>query len=183
MMALALVVSWRVMDGMDRPPAVENIDSIAVLPFSNLTGDASQDYLADGVTEILIGNLAQLRSIRVISRTSTMANKGTRKPLAEIAKELNVNGIIEGSVARSGDRLRVSVQLLRADERHVWGQTYERPTADLFRVRGDLEHGGRRDQAVPHAGRAQEPRRGAGRAGPGPGRVSPGLQRLTTCSP
>ena len=109
-----------------------------MLPFSNLTGQADQEYLADGVTEILIGNLAQLRSIRVISRTSAMSYKGTRKPLATIAQELNVDGIIEGSVARSGDRLRVVVQLVRANERHVWGQTYERPAADLFRVQGEI---------------------------------------------
>ena len=114
------------------------ISSILVLPFSNLTGQADQEYLADGVTEILIGNLAQLRSIRVISRTSAMSYKGTRKPLATIAHELNVDGIIEGSVARSGDRLRVVVQLVRANERHVWGQTYERPAADLFRVQGEI---------------------------------------------
>ena len=114
------------------------IESIAVLPFSNLTGQADQEYLADGVTDILIGNLAQLRSIRVISRTSAMTYKNTRKPLATIAQELNVEGIIEGSVARSGDRLRVVVNLVRANERHVWGQTYERPAADLFRVQGEI---------------------------------------------
>ena len=119
-------------------PTDAGISSILVLPFSNLTGQADQEYLADGVTEILIGNLAQLRSIRVISRTSAMSYKGTRKPLATIAHELNVDGIIEGSVARSGDRLRVVVQLVRANERHVWGQTYERPSADLFRVQGEI---------------------------------------------
>ena len=119
-------------------PTDAGIGSILVLPFSNLTGEADQEYLADGVTEILIGNLAQLRSIRVISRTSAMSYKGTRKPLATIAHELNVDGIIEGSVARSGDRLRVVVQLVRPNERHVWGQTYERPAADLFRVQGEI---------------------------------------------
>jgi TolB-like protein/tetratricopeptide (TPR) repeat protein len=137
---LVLIATLALWSGFGRHgvPADSGIDSIAVLPFLNLTGQADQEYLADGVTEILIGNLAQLRSIRVISRTSTMAYKGTRKPLATIAHELNVNGIIEGSVARSGDRLRVTVQLVRANEEHVWGQAYERPAADLFRVQGEI---------------------------------------------
>jgi len=138
---LLLIATLALWNGWGAGPSVPTdavIASIAVLPFSNLTGQADQEYLADGVTDILIGNLAQLRSIRVISRTSAMTYKGTRKPLATIAQELNVDGIIEGSVARSGDRLRVVVQLVRANEQHVWGQTYERPAADLFRVQGEI---------------------------------------------
>ena len=138
LLLIAALAFWNGWGVGPRVPPNAGIGAIAVLPFSNLTGQADQEYLADGVTDILIGNLAQLRSIRVISRTSAMTYKGTRKPLAMIAQELNVDGIIEGSVARSGDRLRVVVKLVRPNEQHVWGQTYERPAADLFRVQGEI---------------------------------------------
>jgi len=121
------------------PPAV-GIRSIVVLPFANLSGQSDQEYLADGVTEVLIGSLAQLKSLRVISRTSAMQYKAANRPLADIARELKVDGIVEGSVARSGDRLRVTVQLLQADEHRVWGQTYERSAADLFKVQGEISN-------------------------------------------
>ena len=119
-------------------PAPTGIRSIAVLPFANLSGHADQEYLADGMTQLLIGNLAQLKSLRVISRTSSMAYKTTTKPLSEIAAELKIDGIVEGSIDRSGDRIRVSVRLVRANEEHVWGQTYERPAAEVFKMQGDI---------------------------------------------
>lgn len=141
-MAAVLVIAflaWR-SEGVRElfAPSGTGIRSVAVLPFTNLTGQADQEYLADGATQILIGNLARLKSLRVISRTSAMTYKGSNKPLAAIARELNVEGIVEGSVARSGDRLRVTVQLLRANEQFLWGHTYERPMADLITVQGEI---------------------------------------------
>jgi serine/threonine protein kinase/tetratricopeptide (TPR) repeat protein len=139
LLTIAIVLGWnggRIRDWLSPPSP--GIRSLAVLPFANLTGQTDQEYLADGVTQILIGNLAQLKSLRVISRTSAMVYKGSNKPLAAIARELSVDGIVEGSVSRSGDRLRVTVQLLRSNEQSVWGQTYERPSADLFKVQGEI---------------------------------------------
>ena len=98
---------------LDRP-------SIAVLPFVNLSGDPAQDYFVDGMTEELITDLAKVSTLRVISRTSVMRYKGTRKGLPDIARELNVDGIVEGSVMRSGNRVRVTAQLLSApSDRHL----------------------------------------------------------------
>jgi serine/threonine-protein kinase len=117
------------------------IRSVAVLPFVNLTGSADQEYLADGMTQLLIGNLSQLRSVRVTSRTSSMAYKKTDKALSQVATELDVDGLIEGSIDRSGDRVRVTVRLLRVNEEreeHVWGQTYERPAAEMFKMQGEI---------------------------------------------
>ena len=102
------------------------IRSIAVLPFQNLSGDVSQEYLADGLTESLVTDLAQVHELRVISRTSVMTYKGTHKRLPEIARELNVNAVVEGSVARSAEDVRVTVQLIEAQtDTHIWAQTYE----------------------------------------------------------
>jgi eukaryotic-like serine/threonine-protein kinase len=139
LLVLSIAVAWKgaAIRNPFAPPSA-SIESLAVLPFANLTGGPDQDYLADGFTELLIGNLTRLKSLRVISRTSAMQYKGQNRPLAEIARELNVDGIVEGSVTRSGDRLRVTVQLLRANEDHVWGQTYERPAADMFKVQGEI---------------------------------------------
>jgi len=109
------------------------IRSIAVLPLDNLSGDPSQDYLADGLTDELITHLAKLGSLKVISRTSVMQYKGTRKPLPEIARELNVDGIVEGSVVRSGNDVRVTVQLISvANDRHLWAEDYQRELGDLI---------------------------------------------------
>jgi serine/threonine protein kinase/tetratricopeptide (TPR) repeat protein len=119
-------------------PAPASIRSLAVLPFANLSGQSDQEYLADGVTELLISHLAHLPSVRVISRTSSMTYKGTTKPLGVIARELGIDGLIEGSVRRAGDRLQVSVTLLRPNETRVWGQTYDRPAAELFKIQGEV---------------------------------------------
>jgi TolB-like protein len=101
---------------------VPEIRSIAVLPLANFSNDTSQEYFADGMTEELITHLGQISALRVISRTSVMPYKSIRKPLAEIARDLNVQAVVEGSVFRAGDRVRISVQLIRvpADE-HLWG--------------------------------------------------------------
>ena len=106
--------------------APAKIRSLAVLPLENLSGDPAQNYFADGMTDELITDLAQIRALRVISRTSVMAYKGARKPLPQIARELNVDAIVEGTVQRSGDRVRITAQLIDAStDKHLWSQSYE----------------------------------------------------------
>jgi TolB-like protein/DNA-binding winged helix-turn-helix (wHTH) protein/Flp pilus assembly protein TadD len=107
-----------------RAPA--GIRSLAVLPLENLSGDASQNYFADGMTDELITDLAQISALRVISRTSVMAYKGARKPLPQIARELNVDAVVEGTVLHSGDQVRITAQLIEAStDKHLWSQSYE----------------------------------------------------------
>jgi TolB-like protein/predicted Ser/Thr protein kinase len=116
-----------------------SIDSIAVLPLENLSGDPEQEYFADGMTDALIADLAKIRALRVISRTSAMHYKGTDKPLPEIASELNVDAIVEGTVVRSGDRVRITAQLIHAKEdRHLWAESYEREIRDVLDLQGEL---------------------------------------------
>jgi len=115
------------------------IESLAVLPLENLSGDATQDYFADGMTEELTTNLAKIRALRVISRTSVMRYKGTKKSLPEIARELNVDGVIEGSVQRSGDRVRITAQLIHAStDTHLWAESYERDLRDVLALQDDV---------------------------------------------
>jgi TolB-like protein/DNA-binding winged helix-turn-helix (wHTH) protein len=103
-----------------------NIQSLAVLPLENLSGDPSQDYFADGMTDQLITDLGQISSLRVISRTSAMQYRGIHKPLPQIARALNVDAVVEGTVLRSGERVRITAQLIRAtDDKHLWAQSYE----------------------------------------------------------
>jgi eukaryotic-like serine/threonine-protein kinase len=117
----------------------EAIRSLAVLPLENLSRDPEQEYFADGMTEALISNLARIRALRVISRTSVMRFKGTRKSLPEIGRELNVDGIIEGSVLRSGDRVRITAQLVAASsDAHLWAQDYERDARDVLSLQGEV---------------------------------------------
>ncbi len=107
------------------------IRSIAVLPLDNFSGDPSQDYFADGMTDELITNLAQINALRVISRTSIMMYKGARKPLPAVARELNVDAVVEGSVRRVGDRVLITAQLIEApDDKHLWADSYEGSVAD-----------------------------------------------------
>ena len=115
------------------------ITSLAVLPLNNLSGDATQDYFADGMTEALIGNLAPISGLRVVSRTSVMRFKGARAPLAEIARELKVDAVIEGSVQRTRDRVRISVQLIHApSDTHLWAREYERELTDVLKLQGEV---------------------------------------------
>jgi TolB-like protein/DNA-binding winged helix-turn-helix (wHTH) protein len=119
--------------------AVPSIRSIAVLPMQNLSGDAAQEYFADGMTDELITDLAKVGGLRVISRTSVMRYKGTKKGLPEIARELNVDGIVEGSVMRSGERVRITAQLLHApSDRHLWADSYERDLGDVLRLQNEV---------------------------------------------
>jgi len=115
------------------------IRSIAVLPMQNLSADAAQEYFADGMTDQLITELAKIGALRVTSRTSVMRYKGTKKALPEIARELNVDAIVEGSVIRSGQRLRVTAQLLRAPtDQHLWAETYDRDVGDILRLQAEV---------------------------------------------
>jgi TolB-like protein/DNA-binding winged helix-turn-helix (wHTH) protein/Tfp pilus assembly protein PilF len=119
--------------------APSQIRSIAVLPLLNLSGDAGQDYFADGMTEALTSNLSKLAKLRVISRTSAMTYKGSRKPLQTIASELNVDALLEGSVWRSGRRVRIVAQLIDAStDAHLWTETYERDVEDVLRLQGEV---------------------------------------------
>ena len=118
------------------PPRIE---SIAVLPFENLSGDAAQEYFADGMTEELVTDLAKISPRRVISRTSVMRFKGSTKPLPEIARELNVDAIVEGTVQRSGNRVHVTANLLYAPtDRHLWAESYESDLEDVLILQGKV---------------------------------------------
>jgi TolB-like protein/DNA-binding winged helix-turn-helix (wHTH) protein/Tfp pilus assembly protein PilF len=115
------------------------IKSIAVLPFANLSGDPGQEYFADGVTDSLITELGKVAALRVISRQSTLRYKKGDKPLPEISRELNVDAAVEGSVVRAGDRVRITVQLLRTrPEEHLWAESYERSYADILLVQREI---------------------------------------------
>ena len=117
------------------------IRSLAVLPLSNLSGDPRQEYFADGLTDELIADLASIPSFTVISRTSAMRYKGTGKAVPQIARELGVDGILEGSVLRSNDRVRIKVQLIdAARDRHVWTQTYDRDLRDILAMQTEVGH-------------------------------------------
>ena len=109
------------------------IRSLAVLPLENLAGDPTQEYVSDGMTDALITDLAQIGSLKVISRTSCMQYKQTRKSLPEIEHELKVDGIVEGSIQRSGNRVRITAQLIHGpSDRHLWANTYEGDFRDVF---------------------------------------------------
>jgi TolB-like protein/Flp pilus assembly protein TadD len=110
-----------------------------VLPFENMSSDPEQEYFADGITEELITNLAQIGSVRVASRTSAMRYKGTRKSVPEIGRELGVDAVLEGSVQRAGNRVRITAQLIdAASDRHVWASSYERDLSDVLKLQADV---------------------------------------------
>jgi TolB-like protein/DNA-binding winged helix-turn-helix (wHTH) protein/Flp pilus assembly protein TadD len=129
-LSLAILSLWRF---RSQTPAPTGIRSLAVLPLDNLSGEASQNYFADGMTDELITDLAQISALRVISRTSVMVYKGARKPLPQIARELNVDAVVEGTVLRSGDRVRITAQLIEAStDKHLWSQSYEGDLRDTL---------------------------------------------------
>src|SRR5438552_13614246 len=140
-LAAALFV-WNVFHVRDRLRSnmrARRIHSLAVLPLTNLSGDPTQEYFSDGMTDALITGLAQMGSVKIISRTSVMRYKKTDKSLPEIARELNVDGIIEGSVQRSGDRVRITAQLIEgATDKHLWAQSYEREVNDVLALQDEL---------------------------------------------
>jgi TolB-like protein len=115
------------------------IDSIAVLPLENLSGDPDQEYFVDGMMDALIANLAKISALRVISRTSAMRYKGTDKPLPEIARALNVAAVVEGSVLRAGEQVRITVQLIEAStDQHLWAESYEGNLRDILGLQRDV---------------------------------------------
>jgi len=133
------IVLWLARTGGAPANAAPRLNSIAVLPLENLSGDPSQEFFADGMTDQLITDLAKVGSLRVISRTSVMQYKGTRKSLPEIARELNVDTIVEGSVIRSGQRVRVTAQLVQAPtDLHLWAETYDRDLGDILKLQGEV---------------------------------------------
>ncbi|HJS57410.1 MAG TPA: winged helix-turn-helix domain-containing protein [Vicinamibacteria bacterium] len=122
-----------------RPIRPEGPTRLAVLPFRNVSGEAGQEYLAEGLTDALISDLARIRALRVISRTSAMSFKGSTKRLPEVARELGVGAVVEGSVLRSGDRIRVTAQLVEASsDRPLWADTYERDMGDILSLQRDV---------------------------------------------
>jgi len=134
-LAIAAALSWVLYSQNRFVP----IRSLAVLPLESLSGDASQDYFADGMTDALIADLGQIGALRVISRTSAMAYKHVHKPLPEIARELHVDALVEGTVLRSGERVRITAQLIQVpNERHLWAQSYEGDLQDTLALQNSV---------------------------------------------
>jgi TolB-like protein/DNA-binding winged helix-turn-helix (wHTH) protein len=130
----AISVAWRYLaTQIGGTSDVRQSTSVVVLPLENLSGDQEQDYFADGMTDDLIANLAKIRSLRVISHSTAMAYKHTRKPLSEIARELHVDAVVEGTVLRAGDRVRITAELVQVStDRHLWADTYESQMGDVL---------------------------------------------------
>ena len=113
--------------------------SLAVLPLENLSGDPGQDYFVDGMTDALTASLAQIRSVKVIARSSAMQYKGSKKPIREIARELRVDALVAGAFARSGDRVRITARLIQGEsEVHVWAKSFERELGDVLALQGEV---------------------------------------------
>ncbi len=121
-----------------RDEAARGIQALAVLPLQNLSGKPGDEYFADGMTEALITCLAKIKALRVISRTSAMQYKGVRKSLPQIARELNVDALIEGSVLRSGERVRITAQLIRSSDQHLWAESYTRDFRDILSLQSEI---------------------------------------------
>jgi TolB-like protein/DNA-binding winged helix-turn-helix (wHTH) protein/Flp pilus assembly protein TadD len=137
-LVLVILTAWMMYPR--RGPSPE-IRSLAVLPLESLSIDASQDYFADGMTDELITDLSQISALRVISRTSVMPYKRVRRPLPEIARELNVDAVVEGTVLRSGNRVRITAQLIQVPaERHLWAQSYEGDVGDVLTLQSQVAH-------------------------------------------
>jgi len=135
LMAASLAI-WK-LHSWNRPSSV--IRSLAVLPFESLSNDASQDYFADGMTDELISDLGQISALRVISRTSVMSYKRARKPLPQIARELSVDAVVEGTVLRSGNEVRITAQLIEASaDKHLWSQSYEGELRNTLALQNDV---------------------------------------------
>ena len=128
---------WR--DRLLGQPMAGEITSIAVLPLDNLTGDPEQQYFVDGMTDALITELGKISALRVISRTSAMAFKDSKKPLPEIARQLGVDAVLEGAVARNGDRVRITARVMHlSQERTLWAQSYERDLREISALQSEI---------------------------------------------
>ena len=137
-MVMAVAIGWFAYRQLHEN-AHASVRSIAVLPLKNLSSDPEQEFLAEGLTDELITRLASLPGLKVISRTSSMQYKDSKKPLPQIAKELNVDAIVEGSVLRSGGRVRITAEFIHAkDDHHIWAQSYERDQRDIFAVQSEV---------------------------------------------
>src|SRR5580704_13421983 len=136
LLLMALLGVWK-LHSWNRPSRA--IRSLAFLPLESLSSDASQDYFADGMTDELISDLGQIGALRVISRTSVMTYKHARKPLPQIARELNVDAVVEGTVLRSGDQVRITAQLIEAaSDKHLWSQSYEGELRDTLALQNQV---------------------------------------------
>jgi eukaryotic-like serine/threonine-protein kinase len=141
LLAMVGFSSGRLRDWLHAPVVVSPIASLAVLPLQNLSGDPAQDYFADGMTDELITGLAKLGNLRVISRTSVMRYKTTTEPLPQIAQELNVDAVVEGTVERWGNRVRIRTQLIRASpEQNLWAESYDRELSDVLSLQTEAAH-------------------------------------------
>lgn len=139
LVAVSLVAVWRFVAAPKPALSPAGIKSLAVLPLKNLSGDASQEYLADGMTEALIGSLSGIHELRVISRTSVMRYKDSQLSAPQIAKQLGVDALVEGSVIRDGNRIRIHAQLIRAaTDEHFWSETYDREMRDAISLESDV---------------------------------------------
>jgi TolB-like protein/DNA-binding winged helix-turn-helix (wHTH) protein/Tfp pilus assembly protein PilF len=134
--ALGLSAGWLILHHTPMPemkPKALQVRSLAVLPLENIAATPGQEYLADGMTDELIASLAKVRSLRITSRTSSMEYKGTHKPLSEIARELNVDAVVEGTVQRSGGNVRITAELVQtSSDRALWAETYENQVGDIL---------------------------------------------------
>jgi TolB-like protein/DNA-binding winged helix-turn-helix (wHTH) protein/tetratricopeptide (TPR) repeat protein len=136
LLLMASLATWKLYSWNRPPPGIR---SLAVLPLESLSSDASQDYFADGMTDELISDLGQISALRVISRTSVMAYKHARKTLPQIARELNVDAVVEGTVLRSGDQVRITAQLIEASsDKHLWSQSYEGELRDTLALQNKV---------------------------------------------
>jgi serine/threonine protein kinase len=141
-LVIAGIWVFGVVPGEKASHAGRRIDSLAVLPLTNLSGDPEQEYFADGMTEALIAELAKLRELKIISRTSVMQYKGAQRPLPEIAQALGVRGIVEGSVLSGDDQIRVTVQLIdAASDSHLWAESYTREARDVLSLQSEVARG------------------------------------------
>jgi TolB-like protein/Tfp pilus assembly protein PilF len=137
--AILIVGGWFALRQWRQAAESSQIRSLAVLPLVNYSGDPNQDYFADGMTGELTAEVAQIPTLRVISRTSTMTYKGTKETVPEIARELHVDGVVEGSVAREGNRIRIITQLIDArNDRHIWANTYNRDLTSVLQLQSDV---------------------------------------------
>ena len=124
-----------------RKSDANTIRSLAVLPLENLSRDPDEAYFADGMTEALTTELAQISSLKVISHTSVVQYKGTKKSLPQVAQELSVDAVVEGAVQRSGDKVEITVQLIQApSDRHLWAKSYERGLRDVLELQREVTH-------------------------------------------
>ena len=137
LLLVAALVGFKIWPRGNKTPA--GIHAVAILPLENLSGDPNQEYFADGMTEELIADLGQVSALSVVSRTSVMTYKGTKKTLPEIARELGVDAIVEGSVVREGNRVRITAQLIDArTDHHIWAQSYIRDLSSVLSLQGEV---------------------------------------------